>query len=453
MTSKINCDSLLAAPPQPPRDLSESEVAKSFSQYVREIARFVPGRGWYVYNGVKWEQSSEKIGLLLQRYIDSLQTLYLQQGMFDKASQFNKFKNKNPQYNVLSLAKRYYDDSADSFDADPFVLNTPGGVVDLQTGNITAHKPDALCTKITRCSPSDEGRELWTAFLSRLSGGDPSFEEFLQYVVGMGAIGKVFVEALIIAYGPGNNGKSTFFNSIASVLGNYSWTINSDVLLQTRFGSKEPALAELPGRRFVLCNELEPGQKLSTVALKRLTSTDKISVEAKYKQPIEIVPSHTIILCCNHLPRVLSSDEGTWRRLKPVPFNAVMPVGSENIPNYASVLVERAGGAILQWIIDGAVKFTKNECRLPDYDVADSQNQEYRRGEDWLTDFIASRCVCGTDERVLASELYTSYRDYAKTLGDEPASKTEFSSTMMLAGFRQTHPQNRKTWVGLKIKK
>ena len=38
MTSKINCDSLLAAPPQPPRDLSESEVAKSFSQYVREIA-------------------------------------------------------------------------------------------------------------------------------------------------------------------------------------------------------------------------------------------------------------------------------------------------------------------------------------------------------------------------------------------------------------------------------
>ena len=238
MTSKINCDSLLAAPPQPPRDLSESEVAKSFSQYVREIARFVPGRGWYVYNGVKWEQSSEKIGLLLQRYIDSLQTSYSQQGMFDKASQFNKFKNKNPQYNVLSLAKRYYDDSADSFDADPFVLNTPGGVVDLQTGNITAHKPDALCTKITRCSPSDEGRELWTAFLSRLSGGDPSFEEFLQYVVGMGAIGKVFVEALIIAYGPGNNGKSTFFNSIASVLGNYSWTINSDVLLQTRFGSK-----------------------------------------------------------------------------------------------------------------------------------------------------------------------------------------------------------------------
>ena len=106
MTSKINCDSLLAAPPQPPRDLSESEVAKSFSQYVREIARFVPGRGWYVYSGVKWEQSTVAIGLLLQRYIDSLQSSYLQQGMVDRSSQFIKFKNKRPQDNVLSLATR-----------------------------------------------------------------------------------------------------------------------------------------------------------------------------------------------------------------------------------------------------------------------------------------------------------------------------------------------------------
>lgn len=106
----------------------------------------------------------------------------------------------------------------------------------------------------------------------------------------MGAIGKVFVEALIIAYGPGNNGKSTFFNSISSVLGDYSWTINSDVLLQTRYRTIEPALAELSGKRFVMCGELEPGQKLSTAALKRLTSTDKISAEAKYqRQPNEII--------------------------------------------------------------------------------------------------------------------------------------------------------------------
>ena len=453
MTSKINCDSLLAAPPQPPRDLSESEVAKSFSQYVREIARFVPGRGWYVYSGVKWEQSTVAIGLLLQRYIDSLQSSYLQQGMVDRSSQFIKFKNKRPQDNVLSLATRYCEEHLDNFDTDPFELNTPGGVVNLQTGSITAHKPDALCTKITRCSPSDNGRELWTAFLRKLSGGDSGFEEFLQCIVGMGAIGKVFVEALIIAYGPGNNGKSTFFNSISSVLGDYSWMINSDVLLQTRYRTIEPALAELSGKRFVMCGELEPGQKLSTAALKRLTSTDKISAEAKYKQPNEIIPSHTIILCTNHLPNVRSSDEGTWRRLKLLPFNSVMPVGTENIPNYASVLVERAGGAILQWVIDGAVKFTKNGYHLPDYNVADFQNQEYRRGEDWLTDFIASQCICGPDERVLASDLYTSYRDYANTLGDEPASKTEFSSVMMLAGFRQIHPQNRKTWVGLRIKK
>ena len=48
--------------------------------------------------------------------------------------------------------------------------------------------------------------------------------------MGLAAIGKVYQEALIIAYGEGSNGKSTFWNAIAKVLGTYSGSMSADAL-------------------------------------------------------------------------------------------------------------------------------------------------------------------------------------------------------------------------------
>ena len=44
------------------------------------------------------------------------------------------------------------------------LLNTPLGVVDLQTGDLTPHDPDRLMTQITAASPRT-GCSRWLAFL------------------------------------------------------------------------------------------------------------------------------------------------------------------------------------------------------------------------------------------------------------------------------------------------
>ena len=51
---------------------------------------------------------------------------------------------------VLSLVKGIVERTADEFDADPDVLNTSAGVVDLRTGQTQPHDSDLLITKITR---------------------------------------------------------------------------------------------------------------------------------------------------------------------------------------------------------------------------------------------------------------------------------------------------------------
>ena len=102
---------------------------------------------------------------------------------------------------------------------------------------------------------------------------------------------------------------------------------------------------------------------LNTAIIKQLCSTDEIYAEKKYKSPFSFVPSHTLVLYTNHLPKVGANDPGTWRRLFLIPFNAVIE-GKNDIKNYSDYLYRNAGGAILTWMIEGARKIIKEGFEL-----------------------------------------------------------------------------------------
>lgn len=129
----------------------------------------------------------------------------------------------------------------------------------------------------------------------------------------MQGIGKVCVEGLIIAYGEGRNGKSTFWNTLSRVLGTYSGNMSADTLTVGCKRNVKPELAEAKGKRIIIAAELEEGMRLNTSNVKQLCSTDEIYAEKKYKDPFSFVPSHTLVLYTNHLPKVGAIDAGTWR--------------------------------------------------------------------------------------------------------------------------------------------
>ena len=70
--------------------------------------------------------------------------------------------------------------------------------------------------------------------------------------------------------------------------------------------------------------------RFNTSNIKQLCSTDEIYAEKKYKEPFKFKPSHTLVLYTNHLPKVGAIDEGTWRRLIVIPFNAKIEGSSDN---------------------------------------------------------------------------------------------------------------------------
>ncbi len=269
--------------------------------------------------------------------------------------------------------------------------------------------------------------------------------------MGLAAVGKVYVEALIIAHGEGRNGKSTFWNAISRVLGSYSGNISADILTVGCRRNVKPELAEAKGKRLLIAAEMEEGMRLNTSNVKQLCSTDEINAEKKYKDPFSYVPSHTLVLYTNHLPRVGALDTGTWRRLIVIPFNAKIE-GNADIKNYGDYLFENAGGAILSWIIEGARKVIKADYQIKLPEKVQDAISAYKENNDWLAHFLEECCELDETFTEKSGELYSEYRAFCMRTGEYTRSTTDFYTALDITGFTR-HRKNTGVIVkGLKLK-
>lgn len=354
---------------------------------------------------------------------------------------------------ALNVAKSMLTIKVSDLDKDPNLLNTPRATYDLEKGvaGEQPHDPYDLITKITECSPGDEGEQIWLDTLQTLFCGDDELIEYVQKVIGLAAIGKVYEEFLIIAYGDGANGKSTFWNTIARVLGTYSGKISSDILTMGNKVNAQPEMAELKGKRLIIASEMQEGVRLNTAMVKQLCSTDEIQACKKYKDPFHFVPSHQVVLYTNHLPRVAASDDGIWRRLKVIPFNAKIK-GNSDIKNYADYLFENAAPAIMKWIIEGAQKVSGCDHKVDDPKCVKDAIAAYREENDWLGHFLSECCEVGDGLTEKSGEFYQQYRAYCIQSGEYTRSTTDFYAAVEKAGFVRRKNMNGTLVYGLKLK-
>ena len=465
-----------------PNDYSDAGNAEVFIARNRGRMVYTDSRGWLIWDGKRWaadDHKAHQIAVQLSGEMLSDAQAEYQAALFNQAaikgsaatgeknsetmervtqevsrakaylSHALQLRNERRIKALLEIAKHELAIDPSILDANPMELNTPKGVIALPTGQIRPHDATAHCTYMTAVGPGTDGMEMWIDFLNAITEGDGSLMGFLQMVAGMALYGKVYEEKLVLAHGSGRNGKSTLFNSLGAVLGDYCGAIDIETITTSR-DNKGPDLIELRGKRLVLAGELEEGRRLSVSTVKKICSTDRITAAAKFRQPETFTPSHTLILHSNHLPRVGSSDGGTWRRLLPVEFKAKIPEGT-GVSNYGDLLVEKAGPAILTWMLQGAVNFARNGYKLTIPDVVEMAAEDYRQREDWLENFLSERCILEPDATVRAGELYQIYREWSEAAGDYTRRLPDFNTAMEQRGFTSKAPKNKKFWVGLKL--
>ena len=477
-----------------PSDYSDIGQATVLAREYEGKLRYSPSTDFLVYNGRFWEESKPKAQAVAQelttRQLEEAETEIkkatdemMKNGAWEllasmgpkkaamafsseQARSFQKYENattyrnyaikrRDSKYITAALKEAHPMVEIDQrqLDADEFLLNTPLATYDLRIGLPSAHEhtPADFITKQTTVDPSDEGMDIWQDALETFFCGDNELIDYVQEIAGLSAIGKVCVEGLIIAYGEGRNGKSTFWNTLSRVMGTYSGNMSADTLTVGCKRNVKPELAEAKGKRIIIAAELEEGMRLNTSNVKQLCSTDEIYAEKKYKDPFSFVPSHTLVLYTNHLPKVGAIDAGTWRRLIVIPFNAKIE-GSSDIKNYADYLFNKAGGAILKWIMTGAKRVIEKDYHIVKPAVVEAAIQKYKDNNDWLSQFLDEYCEIDSSYSAKSGDVYNAYRSYCMQVGDYIRSTTDFYTALECAGFERKRSKSARLLFGLQLK-
>lgn len=254
---------------------TEDALALAFTRRYHRDWRYVATWGrWLVWDGHRWRNEDTLAATDLIRSVCRHAAVHA-----DNPKVAAKLASSGTVSGVERLARtdRRHAATTDEWDADPWLLNTPGGVVDLKTGRTRANERADRMTKITTARPQGLCPQ-WTAFLANITGGDDELQAYLQRMVGYCLTGATSAHALFFLYGTGANGKSVFANVISTILGDYAATASMDTFVETR-GERHPTdLAGLRGARFVTAIETEQGRRLNESKVKAITGGDKLSV-------------------------------------------------------------------------------------------------------------------------------------------------------------------------------
>lgn len=322
----------------------------------------------------------------------------------------------------------------DTLDADPWALNTPGGIINLRTGTTRPSEPGALCTRSTPVGAdpgADPGR--WHEFLADTFGDDPDLIGYLRRLVGYSAVGIVGAHVLPFAHGSGGNGKGVFLEALAGVLGDYATTAPNGFLMAQHFAGHDTEIARLAGARMVICSEVNEEDRFDEAKVKMLTGGDSLTARFMRQDYFTFPPTHQLWLMGNHQPAVRAGGRSFWRRLRLIPFEHEVP-DEKVVEDLQGILVRDHGPALLAWIVAGAVAYA--EGGLKDPEKVRAATAEYAHDQDSVARFLEDCGHFGGGDQVATrvTRVREAYESFCAGEGLRPVTAKKFGMEMERSG-------------------
>lgn len=339
----------------------------------------------------------------------------------------------------------------DDMDGDPWLFNCLSGTIDLRRPHdgVRPHEPGDRITKISNVEHDPEATcPRWEAFMDWATCEDQDLAAYLQRLMGYALVGSVYEHVLPIFIGDGGNGKGVFFDILSQVMGDYAMP-GAPAMLEDRGNERHPTdLADLAGSRLVVLSENERSVRLKEGLVKLLTGGDVIKARFMRKDFFSFRPSHTMILAVNHEPVITGTDNGIWRRVQIVPWNATVD-DDERDGSLAEQIVREEAAGILQWLLRGVAAW-REEGLQPAKRVA-WETARLRGDMDVVGRFIEECCVIGPNARALGTDIYKKYREFCEAEGLKPWSNNAFSRDLAKRGFQVQRSGSKRYRVGISV--
>jgi putative DNA primase/helicase len=411
---------------------SDDALALAFTQHYKDDWSYVAAWGkWLMWDGQKWRSEDTLAASDLVRHVCRAASLNA-----SSSKKAEKLAASSTIGGVERLARsdRRHAGTSDEWDADPWVINTIGGVVDLRTGHMRAHNRADRMTKIctTTLQPGSSCPH-WLSFLSDVTGGDRAQIAYLQKVFGYCLTGSTQEHALFFLYGTGANGKSVFVNTIFTIMGDYAANAPMDTFMESR-GDRHPTdLAGLRGARFVGATETEQGRRWNESKIKEITGGDPVSARFMRQDFFTFLPNFKLVIAGNHKPAIRNIDEAMRRRLHLIPFTITVPPEKRDKQLQAKLLTER--NAIFEWGVQGCLAWQR-EGLIPPESVV-TATKEYFEAEDALGRWMEEKCNVARGLRSLTSELFSDWKQWADGSGEFIGTQRRFSDLLLTRGLEK----------------
>jgi len=426
------------------------------AKYGTDIRHCHPLRAWLLWDGKRWStDETAEVERLAKRAVRSLDQDALKIANEEQRKLWIRFAMKSDSdHGIRAMLNRAAAEEGipvgvADLDQDPFLLNAVNGTINLQTGELLAHRREHYITKLVPVRHDPAARcSRWMQFLAEVFDPHPDIPGFIQRAVGYSLTGDVREECLFLLYGTGRNGKGTLLRTISALLGDYACTADFSTFAGSRDdrGPRDD-VANMRGRRFVVSQEAREGAPLAESLVKWLTGGDLVRARNLYERSLEWLPSHKIWLAVNHKPVVRGTDPGIWSRIKLIPFDVSFE-GREDRGLKQQILEELPG--ILAWAVEGCLRWLEEGLEFPE--SVQRATAEYRAESDQVGRFVDECCVAGEFASIRARGLYGAYRRWAEGTGEQVLTETAFGRRLRDRGFLKEHGRTGTLYRGIGLR-
>lgn len=401
------------------RNLADRGLEKSF--------RHVVQRGWLHWDGRRWaECDSTELWMPIHEEIRTLVEEWTTSGKNPRAIADLKRCSDAPRLKrLIEMLRPILGISPDALDAKPDLLNVGNGTVNLRTGELKPHSREDYLTVLTE-TPYVPGAT-HTDWDTTLSAILPDAREWMQIRCGQGATGhRPPDDVTPILQGGGANGKTTFTGAIMNALGDHAVFLPERAVF-SEHNDHPTELMTLRGARFALMEETPEGKALNIKRLKDILGAERISARKMRQDTETFKATHSLFITTNYHPKIVETDEGTWRRLSLVEFPFTFRPGATgdnarpSDPHLRTRLEQSRDGqneAVLAWLVAGAMKWYAADEQFPEFPPSVVEKlKEWREMSDPLHGYVVDRLVKDPGYAVQVSDLYEDFVEWQEDQG------------------------------------
>ena len=282
------------------------------------------------------------------------------------------------------------------------------GIYDLSTDEIIPYTPDIILTnRIEHNYNKNAYNDLTDKTLNKLSVNDKQIRSLLEECIGYTFLRRNELGKAFILTGDKSNGKSTFLDLIAHILGDKNISALDLRELGDRF-STSMLFGKLANIGDDIGDEFMQGSAVSI--FKKIVTGNRIKAEQKGKDPFEFNPYIKLLFSANDMPRMRDKTGAVLRRLVMIPFNATFSKNDEDYDPFIKykLIKEDSIEYLIKLGVDGLKRVLENNEFTRSDKVIDTL-KEYEEENNPILGFISEE----TESNIVNQSVQDVYLRYS----------------------------------------